>query len=626
MSGVLGILWRDGQPADAATVQRMLDGCPDHSIDGQAIWLDASVALAHQHFFIKPEDHLDDQPIADDAAHLVLSADLRLDNRVELMNALGLHGEERHIGDAQLLLHAYRRWETECPKHLLGDFAFIVWDNDKRQMFAAVDPLGQRGLFYTLQRDVFIVASDILHVLAHPAATARLNESKIAEYLNCDSSNVEDTYYEEVYQCPPAHCLLVNCNSMRKWQYWELDPHRRIRYRYDHEYAEHWLSLVTEAVRCRLSSTAPIGLSLSGGLDSTTIAAVVAQLRMQNESLVPSFHCYSYVFDELMSCDERVYIAPLVEQYGLDVTYLLADDAWTLNDFAEWPVERDLIWADAYYWLNYRVLVAAKQSGCRLLLTGDYGDLLYEGGHYWAADMIRGLRVRDAVHVLRRKRNQFAWRSEVLDAGIKALLPDELKQPVRRLRLRSHREEYPFPFPGFHPNFIAGTGLRDHWPKQVQVTRGVRSDRRVRMDVILDRGGAQGIQSSRRLHHRFGLERTAPFYDRRLVELATALPAYQLGKPGRSRCIMRDAAGGLLPERVRERLDKTTFQPLMNLGLLQRTEQVIFDILREPEVVRRQIVRKEWLVRELDRQAGWTEEGWWLWLVICLELWLKRYW
>lgn len=182
---------------------------------------------------------------------------------------------------------------------------------------------------------------------------------------------------------------------MSKSRYWDIDPQTRIRYRDDREYTDHFLDLLTDATCCRIRSIGPVGLSLSGGLDSTLLAALATGLLPESNLPQRRLKTFSYVFDELKSCDERAYIQPVVDHLGLAAASTPCDDKWALKDLARWPMERDTIWNDAYSWLVVAVAEAARSAGCRVLLSGQYGEVLFLGGHYWAAELIRAGRWRE---------------------------------------------------------------------------------------------------------------------------------------------------------------------------------------------------------------------------------------
>jgi asparagine synthase (glutamine-hydrolysing) len=449
-----------------------------------------------------------------------------------------------------------------------------------------------------------------------------MNEAKVAEFLVDAYDEQEESFFEGIYYLPPAHCLLVTSDSVRKWRYWDVDPQRRIRYRHDSEYAEHYLELLTEAVRCRLRSTGPVGISMSGGLDSTSLAALAA--RLLPEAPVPPgpLKSFSYVFDELVSCDERAYIQPVVDLYGLEATYLRCDDRWTLRDPEQWPVERDYVWSDAYVRLPMAAMAAARQAGCRLLLGGYYGDTLFQGAAFWALDPLREFRWGELAWIVRYAGSHVDWRADVLGHALRQLIPAELRRLYRRVRRRGATGLHP----GLHPGFVQRTHLAQRLAEN-QPWRRFRAPgfgeryRTLTLNVF-----PQGRAAVRRLYNRHGLELESPYYDRRLVEFVLAVPADQLGRPGWDRWVHRKAMSGLLPEANRLRRQMTDFVPLAKKGLVNKEADGVRAILNRPQIVRREMVRAEWL------QQAWHEvtdgPGDWfpLWMCLSLELWMSRYW
>ena len=278
MSGILAVFNRDGQPLEPVEVDGLIDACPERAVDGQAVWVDGSIALGHQHFWVAPEDRAERQPLVDPVSERVISADVRLDNRAELFGSLGLAPEStRGLSDTVLVLRAYRKWGVACVERLLGDFVFAIWDGAAQGLFVARDALGSRSVCYYLDARYLVAASEIAQILAHRAVHVHLNERKVADHLAFLFDDHEQTFYKNVYYLPPAHCLWVSAGTSRRWRYWELAPKPLLNYRRDEEYAEHFLALLRAAVRCRMRSSAPIGLSLSGGLDSTLLAALASE-------------------------------------------------------------------------------------------------------------------------------------------------------------------------------------------------------------------------------------------------------------------------------------------------------------------------------------------------------------
>lgn len=617
MSAILTIFNRNGAAAAASVVTAMLSASRHRAVDGQAVWRQGAVALAHQHFWqMSPTAAPGALPGESD--ELVITADLRLDNRADLLAQLSLPPGVPAPPDAILALLAYQKWGVDCPRYLLGDFAFVLWDARRQRLFAARDPLGVRDLCYYIDDQQALLASEIQQLLAHPAVTARLNEGKVAQYLASLWQDQAETFYQDIFYCPPAHSLSIGATTVECHRYWDIDPEYQLRYRQPEAYTAHFRELFTQAVACRLPAQAetPVGVSLSGGLDSAAVAAVAAAQTSN------PLHSFSYVFDELVECDERAYIAAVVSHCGLKATTIGGDDKWPLRDRATWPVLRDFVYADPFVRLPLAVMSAAQQAGCRLLLTGHYGDILFAGGQYWLLDMARQGRWGQLAGTCVRHRSDIRCRQDVWEYGLRPLLPWRIRRAVRRWRPRSLAAQHP----ALHPDLIRRTDLParcsqaggetafpapGQWPRYRHLT----------LSVI-----PQGIAAARQLYNQHGLEAVDPFLDRRLVEFALAAPADQLGRPHRSKWALREAMQDVLPASVRERRDKTRLLALLERGLRQREQAAVRHILAQPEIVRREFVRASWLQQALTFGADWPQNRAFLWLCLSLELWLQRFW
>jgi asparagine synthase (glutamine-hydrolysing) len=598
----------------------MLDASPHRAIDGQQVWHGDYIALAHQHFWIAPEEVGEAQPLVNSAG-LALACDARLDNRAELLSSLELDNRPHaKISDAALVLHAYARWGLACVERLLGDFAFVLWDPTAHRLLLARDSLGGRELHYHLTDVCCVAASEIKQVLAHPAVPRILNEGKAAEHLVGVWRSQEETFFVGVHSLPPGHWLAIAPQTVVKQRYWEADLTARVHYRCDADYADHFRTLAATAVRDRLRTASPVGISLSGGLDSTTLAALAAPLLAQSAGQT-RLRSFSYVFDEFSQCDERAFIEPVAQRYGLEARYIPSDRRWTLHDLTRWPTSPDAVIGDAYVLLFEAVLQAARESGCRLLLNGHFGDALFAGGRYWAADLLRGRRLRTLAESAGRGES-FSWQRDLGVFGLWPLTPQPLRRAVQRVRPRPAAAWHP----GIHPELARRTDLAARLDTGRRRPAHVAPDRWERYQSVLSGGWAQGIALVREWTHRHGLEIAMPLWDRRLVEFVLAIPADQLGRPQQTRRVQRAAMAGLLPEAVRLRPDKTNFYPLFSAGLLQRERAAVEGLLTDPQVVRRGWVRAGWLRSELAAGERWSRHGYPLWQALSLELWLQRHW
>ncbi|HEX7122007.1 MAG TPA: asparagine synthase-related protein, partial [Gemmatimonadaceae bacterium] len=379
MSGLVALLHRDGRPVEPGVVWEMLRAIPYRGPDGMWLRVWDDVALGFAKLAITPEEIDEEQPLVSPRTGCAVTADVRLDNRPDLLAQL----PDRlppSTSDAELILRAYETWGTDLVDHLLGDFAVVIWDPRQRQLVLARDTSGQRTLFYRADAHTFAAASEIQQLLQDPAVPVRPNEQRIRAYLTPfwtyqNEKQGTATFYEGILALPPGHAMVVQGRAVRVWRYWELET-REIRYRTADEYAEHYLALLSEVVRTRLRTSSPIGALLSGGLDSSSIVAVAHELFRSGSAHNGGFTTFTSAFDGL-ECDERPLIEDLRDKYGFRAEFVdcgafggrLQPEAAGFKESPNMGVgeARDAI------------LGAAHQAGVRVLLTGDTADACVGG-------------------------------------------------------------------------------------------------------------------------------------------------------------------------------------------------------------------------------------------------------
>lgn len=623
MSAILAVYHRNGTPVEPGLLERMFAQQPAPAVDGQDCRVTGHIGLGHQHFWVTPQEQGERQPLTIAPGGLTVTADCRLDNRAELIHALKLEAENADgYSDAQLIVWAYLAWNTACVDHLQGDFAFAIWDAARQHLFLARDRVGACGLAYWCSGQLLVAATEISHILAHPQLQPRINEAQIARFLRQHFEEDEQTYYQEIFYLPPAHCLLVTPDELRKWRYWELDPGRRIRYGSDAEYAEHLYELLQRTVRDRLRAVGKVGISLSGGLDSSSLAAVLAtEARAEQRPL----HSFSYAFDELTSCDERAYISQTVDRHGYDATYIPCDDRWTLRDIEQWPVLRDFVASDPYALLPQGVIEAAHSADCRLLFGGYYGDILFTGGRFWLHSLLSQGKIGQAMAILTSSGKQIRRHRLLVDDGVYRFAPAWAKKIGKRF-IRSAVAENP---PAMHPDLARRTAqsqspgalATDQWVSRLDSRPAAARRRSLHIPIF-----AQGAAATRHLYDGKRIAIAMPYWDTRLMEYLLAIPADQLELPGQDRRVLRNAVKPYLPQAVAQRPPRTVFVPLMQRGLQDREIETIRGLLAAPRIVEIGFVRREWLDSALASLNLWGEDAFRLWSCVALELWLLRYW
>src|SRR3989454_383913 len=408
VSGIAGLWHLDGRPGEPAELESMTARLAHGGPDGTGAWREGPVALGHGMLHTTPESLREQQPLVGTRGDLVLVADARIDNRAELCSLLPAPSDAT---DAELILAAYERWGEHCPEHLLGDFAFAIWDARRQIVFCTRDHFGVKPFYYHHRPGrLFAFASEIKGLLVLSEVPRRLNETRVADYLVPLLEDKEITFYEEIVRLPPAHRMVVTREGVRIEQYWALDPEREIRMKSDAEYAAAFREIFTEAVRCRLRSAFPVGSMLSGGLDSSSIVCVARKLLAENGG--GRLHTFSAIFPDVPECDERGYIDAVVAGGGVEPHYVRGD---RLNPFADldqvFHHEDEPFFAPNLF-LHWGLYSAGEQEGVRVLLDGIDGDTTVSHGVSYLAELARSGRLitlAREVTGLSRRFNRSPW-------------------------------------------------------------------------------------------------------------------------------------------------------------------------------------------------------------------------
>ncbi len=621
MSAFAAIVRLDEEPVPRPLFERMHGALDHRGCDGKNIvWRSSagrwSAALGTQHFWTTPEERGDIQPASHPESGIDLLFDGRLDNRGELLAALRPTAAAMvATSDARLALAAFLVWDRRCFERLLGPFAMVAVDRRRRRVVCGRDALGGRTLYYHLAGSgrpagELVVASEVEPVLRHPAVSSRLDEVSVARFFAVEAPLPGATFFADVRELPPGHTLILEDDCLRLERHWSPDDLSPVRYRRDGEYVERFRELLAASVRCRMRSPSPPAVLMSGGLDSTSVAALAArELERSSPGCVGGetrLRTISWVFKELPAADERQWIDPMVEHFGLDACPLPADGEWPLRDLDSWPVPADAPWQGLYRRLQDRAYATARQAGSRVLLSGEFGDHLYDGEAFWLRDLVSEGRRAEAWRGIRRElAGRPLWT---------VLRPSPVRSAVLRLfGWRGRRRPAP-------------EWLTPYARRRVDRLPGRRSPN------ALNPLAAHAVSLEVAVASRAGVEVRSPYRDRRLVELMLSIPAHLVYRPDApdhagSKWILRRAMAGILPEKVRLRRHVSTLLPLAARGLVEREAATVGRFLDDPAADWRRYVRADWLQRAFPHRLAAGLDGVESlipWQCLCNELWNGR--
>jgi len=579
-----------------------------------------SAGPSHVHLFHAPGSAL----FHDTLRNLHLVADARIDNRCDL--TAELHSELDRAAtpsDPALILAAYRRWGDDCADHLIGDFAFAIWDAPRQRLLCARDAIGVRPLHWTQLGPTFAFASDVETLLRLPGASRELDRNMLAVHLTSAPIDAESTYYRAIRRVPNGHTLSVTRDGPRPRPYWQIDRKTLPPLNHPDDARDTFLATFEQACSDRLPPPGSrMGILLSGGLDSSSVAAVLRRHVVARGSTDELFAC-SYVYDELPSCDERRYIELTRTALALPEIAVRPEAFPFLTDDDETDVAMP---ANFWHPAHGAALRALQARGVNTIFTGHGGDQLL------AVPRTAFLRrlprdplgvVRDlvAVAALRGHAPHQAFYHHLLAP----LLPRAPRRLARRL-LRGPATERFFP-PWLTPDFVQQTGIGDLLQ---------RASAPLSLGMLLQPTPPQfptqlrdvwrllHWHAIRSAHH--GMQVHHPFFDRRLFELVRRLPPEQFYGHGQTKHVLRESMRGLLPEPVRTRLGKTYLQDFIHQALKRSAATTLARFFAQPRLADMRIIDASRFRTHLARSAaGGCDTDWAaIWHTMGLERWLRH--
>lgn len=579
MSAICGIFLSDGKPLDPSLLTRQLRTLDHRGIDGSNAWISGSVGLGHQMLHITPESLTEVLPLAKREGRLAITADARLDNREQLFSLLSVDKKaQQGITDSQLLIAAYERWGTKCPEYLFGDFTFVLWDEVKQELFCATDPMGLRPLFYHWRPGMFVFASEIRAIHSIPTIERTPNLRSIATMgiPNILYGDGESTFFEGIRCIPASTTLTVSASGLFQKQYWKPDNSCRLAIYTEDDCVEAFQELFLRAVGDRLRSAFPIASMFSGGLDSSAITGVAADILACREgrltalsAVLPPDYCGPVR-------DERYYIDQLKIKTNLDLEYVSDPLRGPFDNLRRLIASAEMPTCPSSHYMNTAMAEAAGRHKARVILNGLGGETgaTFDGTGVYAELMIRGQFGRLFSELRDRTRTeQRSWSGLIKSELILPLLPNWLRsQWLPRFDLAQFKRSSVI-----RSHFIKKQlGNFTHLQGQTKPYGHISADHRINQINLVNYYRNYG----RRLLNfgtYVGHERTslcAPFFDRRIIEFCLALPGHMKVNKGFRRYMIRAGMRGVLPDVLRWRTNKEPYSVDFHERYNQQRQQI----------------------------------------------------
>lgn len=632
MCGIAGICQLDASPLDPQAqywVKNMTDCIAHRGPDGEGQWLNGPVCLGHRRLSII-DLGTGGQPMHSVDGRYTIVFNGEIYNFAELKQELAAKGSRFCTSsDTEVILEGYRQWGVDCLSRFNGMFAFALWDAHEQRLFCARDPFGKKPFFYTVQQGKLHFASELTALEKIPGLSLTMQPEAVMRYLAYEYVPTPQTVYGEVESLPPAHWLIIESGVVRTGRYWDMPMPDESDRRSPDQLGEELQFLMARAVRRRMVSDVPLGVFLSGGIDSSIVAGLMAR---QSPTPIKTF---SIGFSEA-SYDESRYARIVAEAFGTDHHERVLSAEECADNLPGIVSRMDVPMADASVaptWL----LSGVTREKVTVALGGDGADELWAGYEHYigfkVAEWYNALPAlvrhkvveplarrlpssagyinpRLAVATFLRAAQAPAWQrvqtmltaftpdmqAEILTGTFKAQAPGFLSPERLFAPTREHFE---------------------HWQPYSAATPLARAfyvyAHQFMLDDILVK-----VDRCSMLH---GLEVRAPFLDKDVAEFAARLPVDRKLHGFKRKWLLKRAFAGLLPREILHR-NKRGFQIPVAEWLRGRMRPLMEDLL-SPDSLKAQGIFNPATVRALmdEHISGRADLRKPLWTLLVFQLW-----
>jgi len=619
MCGICGYINLDGAPADPEIVARMNATIVHRGPDDGGIFTDAVTALGHRRLSIidLARGH---QPMHLDGTPFTIVYNGEIYNHLELRSELGLEPEHfRTTCDTETILVAHERLGQDMLDHLQGMFAFAIYNARDRSLFIARDRLGIKPIYWFSNERVFVFGSEIKALLAHPEVRAQVNVSKLPQQLSLKYTLDDETLYQGIKKLLPGHTLKVENNRIDIQKYWDISYVPKQRFASIDAAAHEFRAKFEDSVRARLMSDVPLGVFLSGGIDSSVIAASMASMTDQ------PIKAFSIAFAQ-QEYSELPYSNLVARHVGADVREMvLSPQDW----LAAWP---RMVWHEdepiahpSSIPLHFVSSLAAQDV--KVVLTGEGSDELmagYERYYQTLANLKYGRFVPGGLRSVAQRlidllpdrfvpKRKAVRTSLYLQNDIDSLFLDNYAA-FSRSDISAALQ------PAYQELAVAQTysqfqSLMDASDAEELLDRILYADMKTYLLELLMKQDQMSMSAS--------IESRVPFLDHRFVEFVCSLPTEYKLKGFDTKRILRKSLGETVPQPIVTRSKKGFPTPIRE-WFRGDFQAIIRDLLQSSDTCLTEFIRPDYIDHILHRHTS----GKWdlqeqIWTLGNLELWLR---
>jgi asparagine synthase (glutamine-hydrolysing) len=606
MCGICGIIDRKANPVTEARLQKMLDAMKRRGPDDEGTFVHGNTGLGFVRLSILDLSPAGHQPMVSKDGRYVIVFNGEVYNYIELreeLTELGHTFETRT--DTEVLLAAYRQWGAECLNRFNGMWAFVIYDKEENHIFAARDRFGVKPFYYSMDEKEFIFASEIPPILQVWGKQAKPEEQAIFDYLVFNRTDQTDsTFFESIKKLQHGHCLTIKNNELKIWKWYDLRSNLKAPFQTPAEYREAFSS----AVGLRLRSDVPVGVCLSGGIDSSSIVGTLLVDHNKKD-----LNTFSAVYGKGNKGDESHFIDEF--KPVLNHMYYTYPDAATLkNDLQDYVKAQGEPLPSTGPYAQFKVMEIAK-GRVVVTLDGQGADEQLAGYHYFFGFFFKDLLSKGKILTLTDEIIQYLRKHHSV-YGLKTfayfLLPKSM-----RTKLRVNEKGYLYP--EFIQKYKSGNTIAGNLYGSDNLHEALIDHFEYKLEHLLKWEDRNSMW--------FSIESRVPFLDYRLVERTLSLPSTSVIRKGMTKYYLREAMKSVIPEKIRLRRDKIGFMtPEDEWFRTPEWQQIVKDLLSSKSFRERNIINHEKALEQykkhLSREINISKE---IWKWVNLELWFRTY-
>ena len=600
-------------PVSARTLERATKALYHRGPDGQRQWIspDGKVGLGHARLSII-DLSTGDQPIASEDGRTTIVVNGEFYGYEAIQRELEGRGHHlRTRSDSEIALHLYEDYGTQCMQYLRGEFALVLWDSTRRRLFAARDRFGIKPLFYAWHDDTLYLASEVKALFA-AGVPARWDAESVYQSVSFGGHQMR-TLYDGVFQIPPGHFLLATDKHVQVNQYWDFNYPRAestAPARSDREYVAEFRHELDEAVRIRMRADVPVGVYLSGGLDSCAVLGLAARHHLE------PLRAFTLTFEQA-EYDEGPIAKEMAKLAGAEFNPIPIGQRALADNFADAIAQSETLCVNAHGVAKYVLSKAVRDAGYKVVLTGEGSDEILGGYPHFRRDMLLYNREGQDPKAIE---ELLAWLDEHNTVSRGLLLPDGEVGPVDSVRrilgfVPSWIETFssravklrPLLAPAFQERFggLEGSyGILDETDVLGQLTGRDALHQSLYLWSKTVMAGYILTMLGDRMEMAHSIEGRVPFLDHKLVELIARQPVSMKIRGMTEKYVLREAVRDVITDTVYKRQKHPFLSPPATLSPDDTFSTYIQDTLRGGALESLPFFDQKQVVELLDRLPG----------------------